>query len=81
MTLDVFQIQQCDNQGKLFESLDRRDIDAKAFIKAFMNSRAAAGLAQSAALQHRGTLLGRIHHTLLALPHGRDDEGNLRSMR
>ncbi len=44
MTLDVFQMQQCDNQGKLFESLDRRDIDAKAFIKAFMNSRAAAGL-------------------------------------
>ena len=39
--LDVFQMQQCDNQGRLFESLDRRDIDAKAFIKAFMNSRAA----------------------------------------
>lgn len=44
MTLDVFQQQQCDNQGKLFESLAKRDIDAKAFIKAFMNSRAAAGL-------------------------------------
>ena len=44
MTLDVFQMQQCENQGRLFESLDRRDIDAKAFIKAFMNSRAAAGL-------------------------------------
>ena len=47
MTLDVFQMQQCDNQGRLFESLDRRDIDAKAFIKAFMNSRAAAGLDSS----------------------------------
>ena len=44
MTLDVFQMQQCDNQGRLFESLDRRDIDTKAFVKAFMNSRAAAGL-------------------------------------
>ena len=44
MTLDIFQMQQCENQGRLFESLDRRDIDAKAFIKAFMNSRAAAGL-------------------------------------
>ena len=44
MNLDVFQMQQCENQGRLFESLDRRPIDAKAFIKAFMNSRAAAGL-------------------------------------
>ena len=42
VTLDVFQMQQCDNQGRLFESLDSRDIDAKVFIKAFMNSRAAA---------------------------------------
>ena len=47
VTLDVFQMQQCDNQGRLFESLDSRDIDAKVFIKAFMNSRAAAGLDSS----------------------------------
>ena len=44
MNLDVFQMQQCENQGRLFESLDRRPIDAKTFIKAFMHSRAAAGL-------------------------------------
>ena len=36
MNLDVFQMQQCENQGRLFESLDRRPINAKAFIKAFM---------------------------------------------
>ena len=44
MNLDVFQMQQCEMQAGLFESLGRRDIDAKAFIKAFMNSKAAAGL-------------------------------------
>ena len=44
MNLDVFQMQQCENQGRLFESLDCRPVDAKAFIRAFMNSRAAAGL-------------------------------------
>lgn len=44
MTLDVFRLQQCEMQGRLFESLDRRDIDAKVFIRAFMNSKAAAGL-------------------------------------
>ena len=44
MTLDVFQQQQCDLQGRLFESLDRRAIDAKVFIKAFMLSKAAAHL-------------------------------------
>lgn len=44
MTLDVFQLQQCENQAALFESLDRRNVDALPFIKAFMNSQAAAGL-------------------------------------
>lgn len=44
MTLDVFQMQQCEMQAALFESLDRRPVDAKAFIRAFMNSKAAAGL-------------------------------------
>lgn len=44
MRLDVFQLQQCENQGELFESLERRNVDAKAFIRAFMNSKAAAGL-------------------------------------
>ena len=31
-------------QAALFESLGRRDIDAKVFIRAFMNSKAASGL-------------------------------------
>ena len=44
MNLDVLQMQQCETQAALFESLDKRDIDAKAFIRAFMNSRAASGL-------------------------------------
>ena len=44
MNLDVFQMQQCEMQAALFESLERRPVDAKAFIRAFMNSRAAAGL-------------------------------------
>ena len=44
MNLDVFQMQQCEMQAALFESLNARDVDAKVFIKAFMNSRAAAGL-------------------------------------
>jgi len=44
MTLDVFQLGQCELQAGLFESLDRRNVDAKAFIRAFMNSEAAAGL-------------------------------------
>ena len=44
MNLDVFQMQQCEMQAALFESLDRRPIDAKVFIRAFMNSKAAAGL-------------------------------------
>ena len=43
MNLDVFQMQQCEMQAALFESLDRRPIDAKVFIRAFMNSKAAAG--------------------------------------
>ena len=38
MNLDVFQMQQCEMQAALFESLGRRDIDAKAFIKAFRES-------------------------------------------
>ena len=44
MTLDLIQLQQCEMQGELFESLNERDIDAKVFIRAFMNSRAAKGL-------------------------------------
>ena len=44
MNLDVFQMQQCEMQASLFESLDRRPVDAKVFISAFMNSRAAVGL-------------------------------------
>jgi hypothetical protein len=47
MNLDVFQMQQCEMQASLFESLGRRDIDAKIFIRAFMNSRAADGLDSS----------------------------------
>lgn len=44
MLLDVFQLQQCEQQAFLFESLDRRNVDALPFIKAFMNSKAAEGL-------------------------------------
>lgn len=44
MQLDVFQLQQCEQQAFLFESLDRRNVDALPFIKAFMNSKAAEGL-------------------------------------
>lgn len=44
MTLDLVQLQICETQAELFESLNERDIDAKVFIKAFMNSRAAKGL-------------------------------------
>ena len=44
MTLGVFQLGQCELQAGLFESLDRRNVDAKAFIRAFMNSEVAAGL-------------------------------------
>ena len=40
MNLDVFQMQQCEMQASLFESLDRREIDAKAFIRAFIFYRA-----------------------------------------
>jgi len=44
MTLNVFQLGQCELQARLFEGLDRRNVDAKSFIRAFMNSEAAAGL-------------------------------------
>ena len=44
MTLDLIQLQQCEMQGGLFESLNERDIDAKVFILAFMNSGAAKRL-------------------------------------
>lgn len=38
------EMQLCELQARLFESLDRRNVDAKKFIRAFMNSRAAEGL-------------------------------------
>lgn len=44
MRLDVFQLQQCEHQARLFENLDRRNLDAKAFIRAYMNSKAVEGL-------------------------------------
>jgi len=44
MQLDVFQLQQCEQQAFLFENLDRRNVDALPFIRAFMNSKAAEGL-------------------------------------
>jgi len=39
-----FQLQQMAMQARLFRSLSRRSVDARAFIAAFMNSRAAEGL-------------------------------------
>ena len=44
MQLDVFQLQQCEQQARLFESLDRRNVDARPFIRAYMNSKAVEGL-------------------------------------
>ena len=44
MMLDSFQLQQCEQQARLFESLDRRNVDAKPFIRAYMNSKAVEGL-------------------------------------
>lgn len=44
MRLGSLQLLLCELQARLFESLDRRDVDAKAFIRAFMNSKAAEGL-------------------------------------
>lgn len=44
MKLGSLQLLLCELQAKLFESLVRRQVDAKAFIRAFMNSRAAEGL-------------------------------------
>ena len=44
MRLTSVQLLMCERQAQLFESLDRRNVDAKAFIKAFMNSKAAEGL-------------------------------------
>ena len=44
MRLTSVQLLLCERQAQLFESLDRRNVDAKAFIKAFMNSKAAEGL-------------------------------------
>ena len=44
MRLTSVQLLLCERQAQLFESLDSRRVDAKTFIKAFMNSRAAEGL-------------------------------------
>ena len=44
MTLTSRQLLLCEIQGRLFEHLARRQVDAKAFIRAFMNSKAAEGL-------------------------------------
>ena len=44
MMLDSFQLQQCEQQARLFESLDRRNVDAKPFIRADRNSKAVEGL-------------------------------------
>lgn len=44
MQLTVFQLQQCEIQARLFESLAGRNIDAVAFIDAFLTSKVAEGL-------------------------------------
>ena len=44
MSKSRFQLQQTALQARLFASLARRKVDARAFIAAFMNSRAAEGL-------------------------------------
>ena len=44
MTLDVLQLSLAEQQAELFEGLDRKNGDAKAFIKAYMNSKAVEGL-------------------------------------
>lgn len=44
MTLSPMQAQMCEQQGRLFESLNARGIDPKAFIRAYLNSQAAKGL-------------------------------------
>ena len=44
MTLTSRQLLLCEIQGRLFEHLPRRQVDAKPFIRAFMNSKAAEGL-------------------------------------
>lgn len=47
MQLTVFQLQQCEIQARLFESLAGRNIDAAAFIDAFLTSKVAEGLDSS----------------------------------
>ena len=44
MQLDSLQLSLVEQQAELFEDLDRKNVDAKAFIRAFMNSKAAEGL-------------------------------------
>ena len=44
MTLDSFQFQLCDIQGRLFELSVKQGYDSAEFIKAFMNSKCAAAL-------------------------------------
>ena len=44
MTLTSRQLLLCEIQGRLFERLAKRQVDAKQFIRAFMNSKAAEGL-------------------------------------
>ena len=44
MTLTSRQLLLCEIQGRLFEHLAKRQVDAKAFVRAFMNSKAAEGL-------------------------------------
>jgi len=44
MSRSRFQLQQMALQARLFRSLSRRSVDARSFIAAFMNSRAAEGL-------------------------------------
>lgn len=44
MRLTSLQLLLCEQQARLFENLDRRNLDAKAFIRAYMNSKAVEGL-------------------------------------
>ena len=44
MHLSHSQLLLCEQQARLFESLDRRNVDAKPFIRAYMNSKAVEGL-------------------------------------
>ena len=44
MQLDSLQLSLVEQQAELFEDLDRKNVDAKAFIRAYMNSKTAEGL-------------------------------------